>query len=107
MHQTRWHRIFAPLVWLALVQVFAMSLIAASPELHEHLHEDSHGSHHHCLSTDLGAGTIYQTTIAPIVTPVCTTLHIDPVRVTTVSRCWLPVHLCGSLLAHGPPAFAL
>ena len=106
MHKARWHRRFAPLVWLALVQIFAMSLMAASPELHECLHEDSHDSHHHCLSTDLGAGTIHQTTIVPILTPVCATVHTDNVRVTTASRCWLPVHLCGSLLEHGPPAFA-
>lgn len=106
MHKARWHRIFAPLIWLALVQVFAMSLMAASPGLHEHLHEGSHDSHHHCLSTDLGTGTIHQTPIAPILTPVRPTVQIAYVSVPAANRSWLPAHLCGSLLEHGPPAFA-
>ena len=99
-------RAIAPLVWLAVLQVFVASLMACSPDLHDCFHADSHETSHHCLSTDLQAGTIEQPVIIPVVAPVFTPVAIGSVEVPTEGHSALPVHLCGSLLEHGPPVFA-
>ena len=104
--KTRLMRVLAPLVWLAAVQIFVGSLMAVSPDLHEHFHADSHESSHHCLSTDLQAGTIEQPVIIPVVAPDFSPIAIGYVAAPTKVHRMLPVHLCGSLLEHGPPAFA-
>ena len=106
VRQTRWMCAFAPIVWLAIVQVFVVSLLASSPELHVHFHTDAHDSEHHCLSTDFQSGTIDQTVVAPVVAPDFLPVAIDTVSVSAEARHPLPHHLCGSLLEHGPPAFA-
>jgi len=99
-------RVFAPLVWLALGQVFIVSMFASSPHLHECFHADAHDSGHHCLATDFQAGLIDQPVVVPIeapsFAPVFQVILADSAKV----RHLLPVHLCGSLLEHGPPALA-
>src|ERR1035437_5071441 len=69
LRQHRWMRVFATVVWLALLQIFVVSLLAVSPDLHEYFHPDSHDSDHHCLSTDFQAGFIEQPVIVPVVAP--------------------------------------
>lgn len=104
--QNRWMRVFAPLVWLAVIQVFVISLLASLPELHEHFHSDAHDSGHQCLSTDFQSGTIDLAVVAPVIAPEFLPVAMGSVTVTAESRHSLPHHLCGSLLEHGPPAFA-
>lgn len=104
--QNRWARLIAPLVWLAVIQVFVISLLASSPDLHERCHSDSHESDHHCLATDLQSGTVDQTVIVPVVAPDFQPVLIATVTVSVIVRHTLPHHLCGSLLAHGPPVIA-
>jgi len=99
-------RVFAPLVWLALVQVFVVSMLASSPDLHECFHPDSHDSDHHCLATDFQAGFIEQSVVVPIDAPSFAPVFSEIVTVAAIARHPLPLHLCGSLLEHGPPAFA-
>jgi len=101
-----WMRVVAPLVWLAAVQIFVASLMAVSPDLHDCFHTDTHESSHHCLSTDLQAGTIEQPMIIPTVVPEFFPVAIGYVVTPSEVRRMLPVHLCGSLLEHGPPVFA-
>jgi len=102
----RWMRFIAPLVWLAVLQVFVASLMACSPDLHDCFHSDAHESSHHCLSTDLQAGTIEQPVVIPVVAPEFSPVAIGYVATPTEVRHLLPIHLCGSLLEHGPPVFA-
>jgi hypothetical protein len=97
-------RLFAPLVWLAVVQVFVISLLASSTELHERFHSDAHDVDHHCLSTDFQSGTIDQAVVIPVVAPDFLPVVIGSVTVSAEVRHSLPLHLCGSLLEHGPPA---
>ena len=99
-------RIFAPLVWLAVIQIFVTSLLASSPELHEHFHSDAHDSGHQCLSTDFQSGTIDLTVVAPVTAPEFLPVAVASVMVSAEVRNSLPHHLCGSLLEHGPPALA-
>ena len=99
-------RFFAPLVWLAVLQVIVLSVMASAPELHERFHSDAHDSGHHCLSTDLQSGTIDLTVIVPIVAPELMERVIAISVVSTETRQSLPLHLRGSLLEHGPPALA-
>lgn len=106
MSQSRWTRFFAPLVWLAVLQVIVLSVMASAPELHERFHSDAHDSGHHCFSTDLQAGTIDLTVVVPIVAPELMERVIAINVVSTETRQSLPLHLCGSLLEHGPPALA-
>lgn len=94
------------MVWLAVAQIFVSSLLASSPELHEHFHPDSHESGHHCLATDLQSGTLELSAIIPIVAPVPTPVAIRIETVSAEVRRSLPIHLCGSLLEHGPPVRA-
>ena len=102
----RWTRVFAPLVWLAILQVLVFALIASSPELHEFVHTDAHESGHYCLSTDFQSGSLDQALVAPIVAPDFQSVPVACAATPTEVRLSLPVHLCGSLLEHGPPAFA-
>ena len=95
-----------PLVWLAVVQVLVVSMLASSPELHEHFHVSSHDSDHHCLATDFKSGLIEQPLVVPIVAPSFAPVYFEIARVAAHVRRSLPVHLCGSLLEHGPPALA-
>lgn len=104
--QIRWTRFFAPVVWLAIVQVMVLAVMAAAPEVHERLHSDAHDSGHHCLSTDLQAGTLDLTVVIPIVAPARMERVIATSATGTESRRSLPLHLCGSLLEHGPPSLA-
>ena len=99
-------RFFAPVVWLAIVQVLLFSVLASSPELHERFHTDAHDSEHHCLSTDFQAGTIDLPAVAPVVAPDFLPVATEVAAVSAEVRHSLPLHLCGSLLEHGPPAFA-
>ena len=102
----RWMRLFAPLVWLAVFQILVITLMAASPELHERCHSDSHDSDHHCLATDFQSGTVDQTVIVPVVAPDFLPVPIATITVAAEARHTLPHHLCGSLLVHGPPVWA-
>ena len=104
--QTRWMRVFAPLVWIAIIQVFVISLMSVSPELHERCHSGSHESGHQCLATDFQAGSIDLILVAPIVAPNFLPVPVAADTVFIEYRHTLPHHLCGSLLVHGPPAFA-
>jgi len=99
-------RVFAPLVWLALVQVIVVSMLGSSPELHQCVHPDSHDSDHHCLATDFQAGLIDQPLVVPIVAPAFAPLACEIVVDSADAWHSLPHHLCGSLLEHGPPTFA-
>ena len=104
--KTRWMRLFAPVVWLAIIQVFVISLMSVSPELHECCHSGSHESSHQCLATDFQAGSIDLTVIAPVVAPDFLPIAAGVVNVFAEVRHALPHHLRGSLLVHGPPATA-
>jgi len=104
--QHRWMRAFAPVVWLALVQVFVISMVASSPRMHECFHSDAHDSDHHCLATDFKSGVIDQPIVVPIIAPSFAPVSCEIVAVAMAARNSLPLHLCGSLLEHGPPAFA-
>ena len=106
VRQTPWMRRFAPMIWLAVFQVFVVSLLASSSQLHEHFHADAHDCEHHCLSTDFQSGTVDPTVIAPVVAPDFKPVPIGSVVLSAEVRHSLPHHLCGSLLEHGPPAFA-
>ena len=102
----RWMRVFAPVVWLALVQILVVSLLGSSPEMHECFHPDAHDSHHQCLATDFQSGVIDQVVVAPVVVPVLAPAVVEIVAVAAEVWNSLPVHLHGSLLEHGPPALA-
>ena len=104
--QTRWMRLFASLVWIAIIQVFAISLMSASPELHECCHSGSHESGHQCLATDFQAGTVDQLVVIPLVFTGIQPFTIWNVVIPVAAAQALPLHLCGSLLEHGPPVFA-
>ncbi len=104
--QHRWRRVFVPLVWLAIFQVMVVSMLASSPELHEHFHLSSHDSDHHCLATDFKAGLVEQPLVVPVVAPSFSPVDFGVVAVAAHARHALPDHLCGSLLVHGPPALA-
>ncbi|MEO5712041.1 MAG: hypothetical protein ABIT37_01000 [Luteolibacter sp.] len=106
VRQTPWRRWFAPLVWLAVFQVFVIGLMASSSQLHEHFHADAHDCDHHCLSTEFQSGTIDLTVIVPVVAPDFQPVPVGTVVVSAEARHPLPHHLCGSLLEHGPPALA-
>jgi len=99
-------RVFAPLVWLAIIQVFVLSLLASSLELHERFHSGSNNSDHHCLCTDLKSGTLDQPLAVPTQAPAFVALAIWAEPVPALVRRSLPLHLCGSLLEHGPPVIA-
>lgn len=104
--QHRWMRVFAPVVWLALVQVFIISMLASSPGWHECVHADAHDSDHHCLATDFKSGLIEQALVIPVRAPSFVPVSCEIVVPAAAVRSSLPVHLCGSLLEHGPPALA-
>ncbi len=104
--QNRWARLIAPLVWLAVIQVFVISLLASSPDLHELCHSDSHDSDHHCLATDFQSGSVDYAVIVPVVAPEFLPMPVWTVTISSEVRHTLPHHLCGSLLAHGPPVIA-
>jgi len=104
--RTRWMRCFAPVVWLAILQVIVFSLLSSSPEMHERIHSDAHDSGHHCLSTDFQSGTVGETAMTPIVATDFVPVVIGAVIISVAVRHFLPVHLRGSLLEHGPPALA-
>jgi len=99
-------RFFAPLVWLALIQVLVVTMFASSPGLHECFHPDSHDTSHHCLATDFKSGLLDQAVVVPIVAPSYAPLFVEILAVRAHVRHALPHHLCGSLLEHGPPALA-
>ena len=104
--QHRWMRVFVPLVWLAIVQVLVLSMLAASPELHEYCHPDTHDSGHHCLASDFNSGLIEQPLVVPIVAPCFAPVFVESVAMASGAWQSLPLHLCGSLLVHGPPTLA-
>ena len=104
--QHRWMRLFAPLVWLALVQVFVVSMLAAAPGLHECFHPDSQDADHHCLVIDFKSGLIEQPMVVPINAPSFAPVSCEIVAVAASVRHSLALHLCGSLLEHGPPGLA-
>ena len=106
LRQKHWMRLFAPLVWVAVIQVFVITMLASSSELHENCHSDAHESGHHCLATDFQEGIVDQAVIVPVVAPDYVPLAIATVTDFAESRHTLPHHLCGSLLVHGPPALA-
>ena len=102
-YRHRWMRFCVPLVWLAIVQVLLLSMLASSPEMHGHFHLSSHDSDHHCLATDFKSGLIEQPLVAPMNAPRFMPVFIDIVPSAADARRSMPVHLCGSLLEHGPP----
>lgn len=104
--QIKGMRFIAPLVWLAIAQVLMLTLMASSPELHEYFHNGSEESQHHCLASDFQAGSIDHPIVVPVVTPECLPLPVGEIVFAAESRQSLAVHLCGSLLVHGPPEFA-
>ncbi len=100
-----------PLVWLALVQILVNILLASSPELHEYFHPDAHeeSDHHHhhcCLATDFQSGLIEQPVVVPAAAPSFSPVTIEIITLAENVRHSLPLHLCGSLLEHGPPVLA-
>jgi len=102
----RWMRYFAPVVWLALLQILAVTIFASSPGLHECFHPDAHESGHHCLATDFQSGLLDQPLAVPIVAPSYAPVGFEILPIRPRVRHALPHHLCGSLLEHGPPARA-
>ena len=96
-------RVFAPLVWIAVLQVFILTLLASSPVLHEYFHSDAHDTGHHCLTTDFQSGILDPTVVPPIEAPDFLPAAIDRIAISAEARQSLPHHLCGSLLEHGPP----
>ena len=104
--QHRWRRMCVPLVWLAIVQVLVVTMLASSPELHGYFHLSSHDCDHQCLVTDFKAGLIEQPLVVPISAPCFAPLGFEIVALAADARHSLPVHLCGSLLEHGPPPIA-
>jgi len=101
--QHRWRRICVPLVWLAIIQVMVVTMLASSPELHRHFHLSSHDSDHQCLATDFKAGLIEQPPVLPINAPSFSPVGFGIVALAAEAWHLMPVHLCGSLLEHGPP----
>ncbi|KAB2640496.1 MAG: hypothetical protein DVB25_03895 [Verrucomicrobia bacterium] len=95
-----------PLVWLAIIQVLVVTTLASSPELHGHFHLSSHDSDHQCLVTDFKSGLIEQPLVVPISAPCFAPRDFQIVALAADARHSLPEHLRGSLLEHGPPAFA-
>ena len=102
----RWMRYFAPVVWLALMQILVVTMFASSPGLHECFHPDAHDSSHHCLATDFQSGLLDQPLVVPIIAPTYAPLAGEILPIGPRQRHALPDHLCGSLLEHGPPARA-
>ena len=97
---------FAPLVWLAIFQIFILAMLASSPRLHAAVHSETHDPDHHCLATDFKSGLIEQAVTVPILAPSFVPVFCEMlVRVVDAGH-RLPHHLCGSLLEHGPPAVA-
>lgn len=103
----RWRRVFVPMVWLALVQIMVITLLASSPDLHEFFHPDAHEDsdhhHHHCLATDFQSGFIEQPVVVTSVTPTFSPVPFEIMAAEAEAWHSLPLHLCGSLLVHGPP----
>ncbi len=104
--QDRLTSVIAPLVWLALVQIWVLALLGASPVMHECFHPDAHETGHHCLATDVRDGLIDPAVVVAAVAP--SWLPVGGQLVVLARAGWhaLPHHLCGSLLEHGPPALA-
>ncbi len=78
--------------------------MAASADAHACLHHDATDPHHHCLANDLELGVLRVDPIAPLslIQPPQPTIAFPPIF-HDFSPCVLPLHLHGSLLAHGPP----
>ena len=81
-------------------------MLASSAELHHCFHADSKDSSHHCIATDFQSGIIEQPACSPVYAQELVLEDIEYVRVSVEARRSLPVHLCGSLLEHGPPVIA-
>ena len=105
-HPHRILRLAAPLVWLAILQLALSSLLAASEDLHEFLHPDSHDSGHHCLVTDIQNGHIGNEPLPPPATPAACEILLPTALRPASAASPLPIHLLGSLLEHGPPSRA-
>jgi len=106
MIQQRWTRVFAPLVWFALAQILVVTLLGSSPAMHQCFHLDAHDADHHCLVTDFQSGWIDHAVVVPVVTPSCSTVGGEIGGGGAGAGHSLPLHLCGSLLEHGPPSRA-
>ena len=102
----RWLRVFVPLVWLAVLQILVVSTLGSAADLHRVFHPDAHDADHHCLATDFKSGLIEQALVVPVVAPSFAPVWCEITAMAANARHSLPVHLCGSLLEHGPPALA-
>lgn len=100
-HISPWRGFIAALVITGLL---VAGWMAVSPELHEHLHHDSHEAGHECLVTMIAAGGVDHAVDVPImITPHETVL----VQVRPKLSPWVqPLFLKGSVLERAPPVIA-
>lgn len=95
--QHQWMRLFAPLVWLALIQVFVVSMLASAPGLHVCFHPDSQDADHHCT-------TNLENSCQPGVASGMEARRGPPLRAPTAPRPGLGIEVNHAALnAHGHP----
>jgi hypothetical protein len=84
--------------------VLMAGLMAASPELHEHLHHDAGHADHTCLATMIADGGCESVSIAPLLVAACITWTGTVVLMRSQ---WVrPLFIEGGLLVHAPPVSA-
>jgi len=106
-NQSGFRRLFAPLVWLAVVQILFFSLLASAPGLHEAAHGHAQDGDHIALATDLSDGAVEGVLVLPVAAPEIAPLAALAAAIRSAVPHSLPLHLAGSLLEHGPPGLAL
>ena len=100
--RSTWFR--AALAGAVVLCVFVAGLMAVSPELHEHLHNDAGHADHVCLATMIAHGGCDSASIAPLLAAVCIAWTG---AVATMMGKWVrPLFLDGGVLEHGPPVRA-
>ncbi len=84
--------------------VLAAGLLAASPELHEHVHHDAGHADHSCLVTAMAAGSFDSVSVTPLLVVLC--LALAGTAALMRAQWVRPQFLEGSVLEHGPPVAA-
>lgn len=87
---------------VVLVQLVVVQVMAASGELHKHLHDHADEPEHACVVTLMLSGGY--DLVVPDIVPVDAETPRPPVPVAmAIGHAAVPSHLAGGVLAHAPP----
>jgi len=90
-----------------MVPWFAALAMAASPELHEHVHEDAHHAEHECVVTHMLAGDFGEAT-PPVLLTLAPAVPLAEFAMVDDRGEWVrPLFLANGVLEHAPPVPAL